>query len=441
MSLFFHEGLPRSGKSYAAFKDYIIPALKQGRAVYAYIEGIDHERVAEAAELPVELVRKLLHQITSEQVPEIYKHVEKNALIVIDELQDFWPSSRQRLGPEITRFITQHGHDGLDILCMGQVLTDCHNLWKGRMTQKVIFYKREALGKPDEYTATVFKAIKKGDKLAWEEVTKYTEKYDPKYFGCYKSHTDGTTNKETYMDKRAVIWNNPIFKKWIPIFGLVLVVSIGYIVYLFQGGLASEQAKKPEQEKAQNVPKPLPPPQPIPVSSPAPQPVQSQPFLSAPLGAQGDQEIKSMQGDRSISLPSPPPDAIDKLSQFYRVRLGGFIESTKGTQGYIEWRNEGFDVVERMSFTQLRGLGWMVMLDSQANIAFLQKYDSRYIVTAWPIPNPRENVPQHTIDTLPRTSTPAAQAAAVDVPVSSVQLAEAPQRQHLVSGRSKPVSW
>lgn len=442
MSLFFHEGLPRSGKSYAAFKDYIIPALQKGRHVYAYIEGINHERVAEASELPVDIVRSLLHQITVDQVPEIYNHVEKNSLVIIDELQDFWPSSRQPTTKEVRTFVTQHGHDGLDILCMGQVLNDCHSIWRNRMTQKVMFYKREALGKPDEYTATVFKAVRKGDKLTWEEVSKTTETYDPKYFGCYKSHTDGTTNKETFVDQRVVIWNSPVFKKWIPIFGVIALVSIGYIVYLFKGGLAPDTPEKPKQENVKNAPQPAPvpvaPPQYVPVASPVPpQPQPQSAFSLAPPQPATLQPPKSMRGDNTVSIPSPPPDAIDQLSQAYRVRLGGFIESAKGTQGYIEWRNEGFDVVERMSFVQLRGLGWMVMLDSQANIAFLQKYDSRYIVTAWPIPNPRENVPQTTVENFPERNVPTA---ASDVSVTPAQM-DGPSRNeriHLANGRTKP---
>lgn len=46
--LIFHEGLPRSGKSYEAMVRHIIPALQKGRHVWAYIEGLNHARIAGA---------------------------------------------------------------------------------------------------------------------------------------------------------------------------------------------------------------------------------------------------------------------------------------------------------------------------------------------------------------------------------------------------------
>ncbi|KAB1128555.1 zonular occludens toxin, partial [Escherichia coli] len=59
----FHEGLPRSGKSYEAMVKRIIPALLKGRKVYARLNGINHEKVAEASGLSVERVRELLFEI------------------------------------------------------------------------------------------------------------------------------------------------------------------------------------------------------------------------------------------------------------------------------------------------------------------------------------------------------------------------------------------
>lgn len=444
MAIIFHEGLPGAGKSYAAMKDFIVPALQKGRAIYAYIEGLNHERIAEVAGIDLEKCRELLHPLDREQVPEIHKHVENDALVIIDELQNFFPSQRQPLTPEMTQFVTEHRHRGLDILTMGQSLKDCHNTWRRRMSQKVYFYKREALGKPNEFQTIVYKAVPHKDDLRWEEVTKSAEKYDEKYFGTYSSHTDDTTNKETFTDKRAVIWNNPIFKKWLPIYGAVVLGAI-YIIYdAFAGGAIGhpekkEHASKPAQVQTAHTPQAIQPAQPVAVH-PAP--------AAAPKQADTQAQPKSMVGDNSISMPSPPPDAIDRLSQFYRVRLGGFIESARGTQGFIEWRNDSFEVVERMSFVQLRGLGWMVMLDSQANLAFLQKYDSRYIVTAWPIPTPQgQQVPKETIDAL-RPSAPAASADAAPAQsplmLSTNDSAYLPDDQerynrlHLVNGRTKP---
>lgn len=52
--LIFHEGLPGSGKSYEALVSHIIPRLKDGRTVDAYIEGLNFEKIAELAEITLE---------------------------------------------------------------------------------------------------------------------------------------------------------------------------------------------------------------------------------------------------------------------------------------------------------------------------------------------------------------------------------------------------
>jgi zona occludens toxin len=55
--LLFNEGLPRSGKSYSAMVDRIIPALKDGRAVFAHLDGLNHEKIAEASGVSLERVQ------------------------------------------------------------------------------------------------------------------------------------------------------------------------------------------------------------------------------------------------------------------------------------------------------------------------------------------------------------------------------------------------
>ena len=49
--IIFHEGMPRSGKSYASTKDHIVPALKKGRAIYARLDGLNYPQLAELAEI------------------------------------------------------------------------------------------------------------------------------------------------------------------------------------------------------------------------------------------------------------------------------------------------------------------------------------------------------------------------------------------------------
>ena len=207
--LIFHEGLPGAGKSYEAMVHQVLPALEKGRKVFAYIEGLDHGKIAEVLDESEERIKQLLIPLDRDQVPTIYDHVENDALVVIDELQNFFPSGRQKLSDQMTQFVTEHRHRGLDILCMGQDLRDCHNLWKRRISQKVVFVKLDAVGMSKRYRWTVQKATT-GEKF--HDIRSGVRKYDPKYFGIYASHTDDTENTADFKDDRANIFKTPFFK-------------------------------------------------------------------------------------------------------------------------------------------------------------------------------------------------------------------------------------
>ncbi len=233
--LIFHEGLPRSGKSYEAMVKHVLPALKNGRKVFAYVEGLNHEKIAVINEQPLEEIQSLLIQITREQVPEIYKHVEKNSLVLIDELQNFWPNSRGKLSDEMMKFVSEHGHDGIDIIMMGQSFKDCHNAWRRRTERKVQFFKLSAVGRDSNYNWTAYQAIPddKGE-VNYKKVDTGIGKYDSKYFGIYKSHTSDDVNKDHYKDSRFNILSQKKFTVIIPLFILASIYATYYVYRIFK---------------------------------------------------------------------------------------------------------------------------------------------------------------------------------------------------------------
>lgn len=365
--LIFHEGLPGSGKSFEAMVAHIVPALKKGRKVFAYIEGLNHEKIAECADIPVERCRELLHQITREQVPTIHSAVENDSLVVIDELQNFWPSGRQKLDADITQFVTEHRHRGLDILCMGQVLNDCHALWKGRVDTKIEFRKLDAIGKANSYKWTVYKRVGGGK---FQEVTSGKRDYDVQYFGTYASHTQGTENTETYTDERANVRNSKAFR-YIKYYGAAAVVAIGFVVWVFSTGGGIGGAKKPATPPATS-------------QQPAQQPTQVQQVAPARV------TVSHVVGQVDMEAE----DFIDKLSEKYRIRLGGSINSPRRISGLIEWRDESGRVHERLTADQLRGLGWYVMLSTDGSIASISKPGKSYIATQWPLDDDLSQAPE-----------------------------------------------
>ncbi|MEE2023612.1 zonular occludens toxin family protein [Alkalimonas mucilaginosa] len=248
--IIFHEGLPRSGKSYEAIKEHIIPALTKGRKVFARINGLNYEQIAKLADITLEECQQLLFHITEEQVPTIYEHVENDALVVIDELQNFFPSGRGKLSDDMTKFITEHGHSGLDILTMGQAISDCHNLWRKRTQRKIQFLKLDMVGKDNSYKWTAYtnRPDPKGEPT-WVKITSGTKKYDPAYFGAYLSHQPDTENKDNLEDARLNIFNAKSLRYGVP---LVLFLAV-YAVYHLYSFFSSPSVVTVEQNPPHHV--------------------------------------------------------------------------------------------------------------------------------------------------------------------------------------------
>ncbi len=384
------EGLPRSGKSLNCIKDYVVPALKQGRAVQAYVDGLNHEKLADIAGITDEDCQRLLTVLTRDQAKDITKHYKADSLVVLDEAEQVWPSQRKPLEEALRQFITEHGHYGLDIVLMGQTFSELHLTWRSRTAQKNFYLKREAAGKPNEFSVTIQKPVMKGDKRVLEDVQHIKgQPYDSLYFGAYKSHTDDTKNKDTFIDERANVWNNPILKKWLPVYLGVFIVAC-YLVYdAFTGdALISDSVK--QQTQPVSAKQPLPPP---PIKQ---LPQQQEPIKTLPTNTNTASNFSGSKQSPKTPLfidpniiPDPQPDLVDHLSQTGRIRLTGYMRFGNKSQGWIEWRSDSFAVLERISFDTLKTLGWTVLVNQDMDMAILQNYHKRYIATSWPLPDPK----------------------------------------------------
>jgi len=366
--LIFHEGLPGSGKSYEAVVKRIIPALAKGRAVQAYIEGLHYEKIAELAGISEEQCEALLSQFTREQMQkgEWLPLVKDNALLVFDEAQNFWPTGTKALSPELTQFVTEHRHRGLDVILMGQDIRDVHVLWRRRVDQKIVFQKLDTFGAPTRYKWSVFKGVvdSKGV-IKYQQVQKGASKYEKRFFGTYRSHVSDDTNAETYKDSRAMIWNAPSFKYGVPIVCLVAYFSFNYVWGFFHGGAQFTKQKSPTVQSESKPASVSPGQQPAPV---AVAPVQ-QSGVAAPAPA-----------------PAPPKvtDYIASISDRWRVRLSGLVEGGGRTALVLEWLDDGLHRRERLTGDELRKLGWQVEVEGGA-VAKLTKGDLTVLATAWPI--------------------------------------------------------
>lgn len=276
--LIFHEGLPGSGKSYEALVSHIIPRLKEGRTVDAYIEGLNFEKIAELAEITLEECQDQLKQITREQVPAINEHVRDKSLVIIDESQNFWPTGRQRLPDPIIQFITEHRHRGLDVVLMGQNLNDVHSMWRNRIDKKFVFMKLDAVGQAKRYSWTSYKGSLRADgqrsRIEFEKLTGGIRQYDPKYFGSYASTTSEDTEMGVYEDDRTNIFKSAKFKYGLPIAALLLIGGLWFAIDTmlnFNSKTGAEDLAKQEAQQHE-VASPSSPGQPAPRPEPPPKP-------------------------------------------------------------------------------------------------------------------------------------------------------------------------
>ena len=374
----FFEGLPGAGKSYEAMVSEIIPALKKGRQVYARLNGLDHEKIAAAAELDIEVVNDLLHELSEADMANVYEVVQNDSLVVLDEQQNFWPSGARNISEGMTKFVTEHRHRGLDIIGMGQDLRDVHNIWKRRCDQKIVFEKLTAVGKVDSYRWTAYKGVMKDAGLKFVEISKGRKEYDPKYFGTYASHRPETENTSTHVDARTNLKANKIYRIVTRVYPLIVIGALLVIGYMFWGGgLASSMGGKKETAKSgpagtevrvQTV-KTV-------TTTPAPD------VATTPASAPQAGPVTSARKSEGV----PDDDLILSLSTKYRPRLAGVVSVRGGRSGaVVEWIDDGFHVRERMSARAIEELGWYVQPSAYSEHVFLVRADKRIVVTAWPL--------------------------------------------------------
>lgn len=253
--IFFHEGMPRSGKSYEAMVKHIITALAKGRAVDAYLYGLDHEKIAGLAGIELERCKELLVELTTEQASECWKFVRDNALVVLDEAHKFWPSGRKRPPEEMCNLVAEHGHRGMDMLFMSQTFNSVHKVIQDRTNKKITFTKLDSVGMESRYNWTAYQGTlgTRGSNtfVTFSKMDDGVGKYDSKYFGTYKSHVSDEIQTGNYKDERFNFFNKKSVKFGLP---LVLLAFFGGIYYLSLFFTGSQFGKKKEDvETARTV--------------------------------------------------------------------------------------------------------------------------------------------------------------------------------------------
>lgn len=358
--LVFNEGVPGAGKSYDAVKEHILPALKKRRKVFARVNGLNHEAIAEHLQMPLEDVRDLLVCVEEDQVLNLPKVAENDALIVIDEAHKFYVASREPMDRAQEDFFAEHRHDGQDIVLMSQWYRRLHSAVRARVERKAVFQKLTAVGAKNSYRVTYYQSTAPD---RFEQTSAETKKYDKAIFPLYQGIRPETTNAEVYSAGGKTVWAR-IGGYAIWVVPLVLV-ALWVFTKFFSGDSGLVKHDTQHQAQAAKV-SAVPPGVPVP---------------SVPAGKD--------TGHKVIDTKGMPDEVayVFETSANARPRLAALVSVENGPSwGVIEWQQDQGGVIERLSLAQLRDMGVMVEVHQYG--VKLRYHDHSLVVTSWPVPVP-----------------------------------------------------
>lgn len=378
--IFGHEGLPRSGKSLEAMP-LIVDALRGGRTVVTNIAGISHAFFEKLLALPLHTVQRLLiciepprgmpeEQVVAHVKAEFLKHRVKDSIWFFDEINQFFPPDRQPLPPDWAKFVTEHGHLGIDVCILGQDLTELHKTWRGRLERYTRFTKLSMKGKEDSYH---WSSLTNVGRSKFRVTATGEKKYNQLYWGAYKSHEEGTNNKSNLKDGRFSIFQGK--HKFLLVLYAVVLCFAGYYIVSFWSGDAVKQAEPAQHQAAQPAQAPN---QPAPKQVPAPITDVTQVTVTKPV----------------------PIDYLDDFATQFKPRLSAILDRQNPQPDkpafdfVIDFLDLSYHVKERMNRADVASLGWNI--ERRPFGIVLSKDGVSHVVRPWPMDNPGK-VPRDTV--------------------------------------------
>lgn len=375
--LVFNEGVPRAGKSYDAVKNHILPTLKKRRRVFARLNGLHHGRIAEYLGMPVEEVEQLLTLVDTKDVKTMFacvKHPEtgqwcipdsfKDALVVIDEVHEFYVSERQPLPDAVENFWALLGQNGGDAVIMTQWINRVHQAVRARIERKNVFQKLTAVGLKNRYRVTYWHTTSPGK---YERVGGKTEKYDAKIYPLYHGYAVGADNTEVYEEGGTNVWKSMAIRG--AAFGIVGIVGAYVFVSFFTSG-GSGLTKQPQQAA-------------VPAGVVAKPSAATDPAVTLP-----GIPVKAAEADPLAGL-SAEQRYVAALTGRHRIRLALVASFGERQVGMVEWVDSSGNTAEQLTFDALLELGYRIKIATYG--VRLSAGDFTTIATAWPRERPRRD--------------------------------------------------
>lgn len=373
--LFGSEGMPRSGKSLDAMQ-HIVDSMYAGRTVVTNIYGVDHRAISNYCSIPLPTIRRLLIVIEapSEMDEEakvgwvkaqFFARQIPDSLWIWDEINQFWPPERQPLPASWAKFVTEHGQQGMDILIMGQDLSELHQTWRKRLQRYTRFTKLDMMGKENHHHWSSWTNIGKNK---YRQTAEGKKPYKAEFFPLYKSHRDNTTNKGNYTDKRFGVFQTK-HKVWAAIFGVLLLVALYNVVSFFR----VPEAATPKKSDSSTV------------THPTPIPAPPTPTKSVELPPDSVQVVETVKKE------PVPIDYLDKFALQYQLRLSAILDrkdpqpNQSAFEFVIDFLDPSYRIKERMRRSDVAALGWAI--ERHPYGILITKGERSYVVRAWPLDN------------------------------------------------------
>jgi len=232
MALYLYYGKIGDGKSHEVVRSEILPAVRDGRKIYVYMDGLNPRRCGQFAGRNanivmwenVEQVRDAV-QLEVDDREGVGLKIDRGSLIVVDEAQLVWDAREwQKTGKQSLAFVEYHRHFGLDVVLITQAPG---RLDKGlvRLANECLHVKNlrflsSALG--GRYVVNVRQTPQ--DR---EPVATMRRKFDSNVFACYRSSTAVREAKVHGRGiKGAMLWGPA-------------AAAVALILYVRSGGIAT----------------------------------------------------------------------------------------------------------------------------------------------------------------------------------------------------------
>lgn len=378
----FNEGVPRAGKSYDAVKSHILPALKKKRHTWARLNGLNFQAIADYLKVPLSQIETYLHIVESKDVVKTFVATKdetgkwvlapelQNALVVIDEVHEFYVKERKPLAPEVEAFFALLGQNGGDAVIMTQWIQRLHDAVKARIEKKNSFQKLSAVGMKGKYLVTYYQTVAAGK---YEKIGSSTKSYEAAIYPLYHGYAPGADNTEVYSEGGTNVWKGMALRA--SIFVVLGLVGIFGLIHFFKSG--GEGFVKGEKaallETAQPVQGGV-----TYTQDDGPLPQSRAPVAQSAGTAQQVKEKIDPYKDLTDEQRY-----VAQLSDKGRIRLAARAEIGGRVLAHVSWMTTEGVAIETLDLPALRELGYEV--DSMGYGIKLTAGKHVFVATPWPL--------------------------------------------------------